>query len=108
MYKQDRDFWWFTKRPGYMLYMLREGTGILMLLYIVEVIYHGLTKTPFHPAELWLGLIGALGHTLSWLWLSVLMPPLELKLWQKTGIFALFIGAWLVLSYFLLTYVYIS
>jgi len=107
MYNQKRPFLWWTKSTGYILYMLRESTSILMLIYLIELIWHKKTQTEVPNFALWLGLIGAIGHTLSWLWLSVLIPPINLKKWQKVAIYFVFIAGWLVTSFMIFKYLYV-
>lgn len=96
--EQKAGHWWWTKNPRYFLYFLREFSGVLIALYLV-----GMTFFP-HPYFHYLGLIGSLIHSVTWL--SVMPQLLRWKpsKLQKNVIHILLLSAWLIISYLIFQY----
>lgn len=117
MFSPPPDHLWWTKRPGYVLYIVRELSGILILIGLgywlciyVQVSFHPFFKDLWTPPGesifQWIGFMGAMIHTLSWLWLSALLVPTAPKRSIKIALFILFLIGWAAISYFLYQFLY--
>lgn len=95
-------FWW-TKNHRYTLYIIREFSAVLILIGLISIIVNVVdnkiegTKVMFmSPLDTILGFIGLLGaiiHSLTWLWVMPKISPIPLpKTVQIISYFILIIG----------------
>lgn len=95
-------FWW-TKNHRYTLYIIREFSAVLILIGLISIIANIIwnnvegTKVMYHSAldtvGAGIGLIGAVIHSLTWLWVMPKISPFPLpKTVQVISYFILVIG----------------
>lgn len=120
LHQQPGHFWW-TRNPRYIIYFLREFSGVLIAIYILTLLtlyailfykstFIGMTNHPLYGVAQslhaalngwigYVGLAGALIHTLTWLYVMPQLLPIKLSALQQKTAYILLIAAWLSLSY---------
>lgn len=78
---------------------------MLLFLYLIDWIEHAYSGEPPHLLGSMLGLLGALGHAVSWLWLSAKLAPIHSNR-AKLPVFIGFFAIWAVASYLIYRYLY--
>ena len=118
-YTQKTSSFWWTRNPATVIYFLRELTGTFIALYVIYFLslsfYAAMTKMPptflnsisFHVVS-WTGLVAAIFHTLTWLWVTIKIAPVTLKKPVAVAAFIILLGIWIGLSYFLLKFLYVA
>lgn len=97
--KQER-FWW-TKKSSYLLYFIRELSGLLIAVYVLASIMilagiklgqngsafshflESFNSSTFYLIIQYAGLIGALIHSITWLLIMPTISPIELSRKQQ-------------------------
>lgn len=108
-YEQKTSPFWWTGNIRYIVYFLREFTGVLIAIYTIFF----LTKSIFDPTLAfvntlsfhivsWIGLAGAIFHAITWFWVTVKISPIPLKKSAQVFFFLLLLTLWGILSYSLL------
>lgn len=114
-YEQKTTRLWWTQNIRYLIYFLREFTGVLIAFYTIFF----LTQAIFDPSLAfvkefsfrlmsWIGLAAAIFHSITWFWVTVKILPIPLKKPLQVFFFLILIILWLTLSYFLLHFFYVS
>jgi fumarate reductase subunit C len=106
---------WWTKKPAYIAFFVREISGLLIAIYILYLFivsaYPSYLQTPeilkniATPIQI-IGLIGALIHTLTWLGVMPKILPLTLTEKQEKTATILIFAFWLIFSFFLFKLIY--
>lgn len=116
---------WFTQNIRYFVYFLREFTGILIAIWVINLILANFASVAFqargnhiiYPTladHLYgalkytnqIGFYAAIFHSLTWLYVMTKLSPIPLKgVWQKIT-YAVLILIWLSLSYFIFKILY--
>ena len=108
MYNQKLSAFWWTRNHRYLIYFLRELTGLFIAFYTIFFLIAAIKdptlqflmeRTSAFRTISWLGLAAAVFHTVTWLFVSVRISTIPLKKATATGLFLLLILAWLALSY---------
>lgn len=113
MLRQKLSSFWWTSNMRYLLYFLREFTGVIIAFYAIFF----LAKAMFDPSLgfvrslgfqviSWIGLIAAIFHSVTWFWVTVKISPIPLKKPLQIFLFIILIIFWLALSYFFLNFFY--
>lgn len=97
--QQKPNHLWWTKNPRYFIYFLREFSGVLIAFYILGILYFGQSSW-----LTWIGLTGAIIHTLTWLYVMPRLLPFKLSKMQQKVAYVLFLGIWLAVSYGIFRY----
>ena len=127
MYIQKQSPFWWTRNLSTTIYFLRELTGVFITLYVIyflsSAFYAVMTQQSANKAVIqamtftqttsfvvisWIGLIAAIFHTITWLWVTVKIAPVPLKKPVAVTAFVALLGVWIVVSYFLLQFLYIT
>lgn len=98
---------WWTQNIRYLVYFLRELTGIFIAFYVISFLVLAIfdpdlvfTLRPFFKITSVIGLIAAIFHSLTWLWV---MPRLIAdKLMVRIMLYALLLGITVAASLLLL------
>ncbi|MEK9132334.1 MAG: hypothetical protein AAB606_01315 [Patescibacteria group bacterium] len=98
---------WWTQNIRYLVYFLRELTGVFIAFYIISFLvlafndpHLAFTLTPFFKIVSVIGLMAAVFHSLTWLWV---MPRLIAdKLIMRILLYVLLLGITVTVSLLLL------
>lgn len=114
---------WFTQNIRYFVYFLREFTGILIAIWVINLILaffvmnieggrnvfsnFRLEDKLFYTLRYtnYIGFFAAIFHSLTWLYVMTKLSPIPLKGISQKLAYAVLIIIWLSLSY--ITYEYI-
>lgn len=115
MYEQKQSPFWWTRNPATIIYFLRELTGLFLsgalIYFIVRACLNQnlwfLHSTSSRVVSM-VGLIAALIHTITWLWVTVQVTPFDLKKSVQVGGFIVLMTIWLGISYFIFKFLYLS
>lgn len=111
---------WFTQNIRYLVYFLREFTGILIAIWVIHLIlanfasvafqtrgnnfiYPTIASRLFHALKYTnpIAFYAAIFHSLTWLYVMTKLSPIPLKGIWKIIAYTTLIAVWLVLSYFI-------
>jgi fumarate reductase subunit C len=114
-YEQKLSHFWWTGNIRYLIYFLREFTGVLIALYTIFFLAQAIfdptlsfVKEYSFRIVSWIGLAAAIFHTITWFWVTVKISPIPLKKPLQVFFFLILIILWLTFSYFLLHFFYVS
>lgn len=101
-------FWW-TQSPNYILYALREFSGVLIAIWAIYTTLVLIFPGFFAPTVITLitiiGLTGAIIHSLTWLWVMPKLLPQKLSGAVHLLIYFTLIIAWISLSALLILWI---
>jgi len=105
---KSEQFWWL-KTPAYLSYVIRECSGLLIVLYFIfQAVYLIIASISDMPQAInalalpmqILGLCGALIHTFTWLPVIPKILPFELEKKNEVLITLILILSWIGISGF--------
>lgn len=115
MYNEKQSSFWWLRNEKSFIYFMRELTGVAiaayMLYFLVRVYFKGLNWLLANRPEdfiimSWIGLVAALFHTLTWMWVTITISPITLPKPVQYIAFVVAMAGCAAVSYGLYTFVY--